>query len=48
VHSHVKRALEAGATEDEVYHTVILLTSTIGFPAVSTAVSWVDDIIRTK
>ena len=48
VHSHVKRALEAGATEDEVYHTLILLTSTIGFPAVSAAVSWVDDIIRTK
>ena len=48
VHSHVKRALEAGATEDEVYHAVILLTSTIGFPAVSAAVSWVDDIIRKK
>ena len=48
VHSHVKRALEAGAAEDEVYHTVILLPSTIGFPAVSAAVSWVDDIIRTK
>jgi 4-carboxymuconolactone decarboxylase len=48
VHSHVKRALEAGATEDEVYHTVILLTSTIGFPAVSAAVSWVDDIISKK
>lgn len=48
VHSHVKRALNAGATEDEVYHTVILLTSTIGFPAVSAAVSWVDDIIKKK
>jgi 4-carboxymuconolactone decarboxylase len=48
VHSHVKRALEAGATEDEVYHTIILLTSTIGFPAVSAAVSWVDDIISKK
>jgi alkylhydroperoxidase/carboxymuconolactone decarboxylase family protein YurZ len=48
VHSHVKRALETGATEDEIYHTLILLTSTIGFPAVSAAVSWVDDIIRTE
>lgn len=48
VHSHVKRALEAGASEDEVYHTVILLTSTIGFPAVSAAVSWADDIIKKK
>lgn len=48
VHSHVKRALEAGATEDEVYHSIILLTSTIGFPAVSAAASWADDIIRKK
>ena len=32
VHSHARRALEAGATREEVYHAVILLTSTIGFP----------------
>lgn len=46
VHSHVRRALEAGAKKDEIYHTIILLTSTIGFPAVSAAVSWADDIIE--
>ena len=33
VHSHVKRALKAGATPEEIYHTIVLLTSTIGFPA---------------
>lgn len=48
VHSHVRRALESGAKEEEVYHTLILLTSTIGFPAVSAAMSWADDIIRKK
>lgn len=48
IHSHAKRALEAGAAEDEVYHAVILLTSTIGFPAVAAAVSWIDDIIGKK
>lgn len=48
VHSHVRRALEAGATRDEVYHTLILLTSTIGFPAVSAAMSWVDDVMKRK
>jgi alkylhydroperoxidase/carboxymuconolactone decarboxylase family protein YurZ len=46
VHSHARRALEAGAKPDEIYHAVILLTSTIGFPTVSAALSWVEDIIK--
>ena len=46
VHSHVRRAMQAGAGEDEIYHTLILLTSTIGFPAVAAAISWADDVIR--
>lgn len=46
VHSHVKRALKAGATPEEIYHTIILLTSTIGFPATATALSWARDIIK--
>jgi 4-carboxymuconolactone decarboxylase len=46
VHSHVRRALEAGATADEIYHAIILLSSTIGFPTVSAALSWADDIIK--
>jgi len=45
VHSHVRRALEAGAKKEEIYHTLILLSSTIGFPAVTAAISWADDII---
>ena len=44
VHSHARRARKAGATADEVNHAILLLTSTIGFPAVSAALSWVDDI----
>lgn len=46
VHSHARRALEAGATPDELHHTIILLSSTIGFPTVSAALSWVDDVIK--
>jgi AhpD family alkylhydroperoxidase len=45
VHSHSRRALEAGAEPEELYHAVMLLTSTIGFPTVSAALSWVDDVI---
>jgi len=44
VHSHARRALEAGARPDELRHAVILLTSTIGFPTVSAALSWIDDV----
>jgi 4-carboxymuconolactone decarboxylase len=45
VHSHVRRALGAGARPEEIYHTIILLTSTIGFPNTSAALSWVHDVL---
>jgi 4-carboxymuconolactone decarboxylase len=45
VHSHTRRALKAGATQEEIYHAVILLTSTIGFPQTSAALSWVYDVL---
>jgi len=48
VHSHARRALEAGAKPEEIYHALILLTSTIGFPTMSAALSWADDVIKKK
>lgn len=45
VHSHARRALETGAKPDEVYHAIIVLTSTVGFPTVSAALSWVADVV---
>lgn len=48
VHSHVRRAIAAGAEPDEVYHAIILLTSTIGFPSASAALSWAYDVINAK
>lgn len=45
VHSHVRQALESGASPDEIRHAAILLTSTIGFPRVAAALSWVDDVL---
>lgn len=44
VHSHTRRALELGANEEEIRHTLILLTSTIGFPSVAAALTWVEDV----
>lgn len=46
VHSHVRRAIDAGASADEIHHAIILLTSTIGFPNVVAALSWADDVIE--
>jgi len=46
VHSHTRRALEAGCTPDEIRHGVLLGTTTLGFPSMMKAMSWVDDVIR--
>jgi AhpD family alkylhydroperoxidase len=46
VHSHTRRAMEAGASEDEIYHALILLLSPVGFPKVAAAISWADDVIK--
>jgi 4-carboxymuconolactone decarboxylase len=46
VHSHARRALEAGASADEIYHTLMLLVSPVGFPRVAAAISWVDDVTK--
>ena len=45
VHSHTRRALEAGATREEICHAIISLTSTIGFPNVTAAMSWATDVL---
>jgi 4-carboxymuconolactone decarboxylase len=45
VHSHVRRALEAGASPEEIRHALVLLTSTIGFPTVAAALAWSADIL---
>jgi 4-carboxymuconolactone decarboxylase len=46
VHSHTRRALQAGATPEEICHALIMLTSTIGFPTVSAALSWAHEVIE--
>ncbi len=46
VHSHVRKALEAGATPEEIRHAVMQATTTIGFPAMMAGLSWVDDVLE--
>ena len=45
VHSHVRRALEAGATPGEICQALMLTAPTIGFPNVIAALSWAEDVL---
>ncbi len=45
VRSHTRRALEEGITPDELRHAVILAFTTAGFPTMSAAMKWVDEVI---
>jgi 4-carboxymuconolactone decarboxylase len=44
-HSHVRKAIEAGATPDEVRHAALLAVTTLGFPSMMAALSWVEDVV---
>lgn len=46
VHSHVRRALSSGATSEEIRHALVSVTSTIGFPNVTAALSWAEDVLK--
>lgn len=43
--NHVKLALEAGASKDEIRHAVVLLSNTIGYPSVMEGLSWVNEVL---
>ncbi len=43
--SHTYRALQAGASPEEISHTLLLLISTIGFPQTMAAISWSQQIM---
>jgi alkylhydroperoxidase/carboxymuconolactone decarboxylase family protein YurZ len=43
VHSAVRKARAAGAGEDEIYGTLALAASTLGFPATVAVYTWVTD-----
>ena len=45
-HSHVRKALEAGATPEEIRHAALQCLTTIGFPAMMKGLSWIDDVLK--
>ncbi len=48
VKSHARRALDAGATPDEIRHAVLATVTTIGFPTMMAALSWIEDVPAPK
>ncbi len=46
--SHTRRAMQAGATPEEITHTLLLLVSTIGFPQTMAAMSWAEQVMEKK
>ena len=45
VHSHVRKAVNTGATAAELRHVALLALPTIGLPSMMAALSWVDDVL---
>lgn len=48
VHSHTRKALEAGATHDQILHAAVLAMPTIGLPSTVAALSWIRDELEAR
>ena len=48
VMSNTRKAIAAGATVEEVEHTVLLAMTTTGFPNTIAALSWVQEVVAEK
>lgn len=44
-HSHARKALEAGATPDELRHAALQALTTLGFPNMMRGLGWVEDVL---
>jgi 4-carboxymuconolactone decarboxylase len=45
VHSHTRRALEEGASRQQIRHVVTLAVPTLGLPTTVAAFTWVEEIL---
>lgn len=45
-HSHVRKAIQAGATKEELQQVALLALPTLGFPSMMALLSWIDDIYK--
>jgi AhpD family alkylhydroperoxidase len=45
-HAHARLAREVGASDEDVRHVPLLATTTLGFPSMMRARSWVEDVLE--
>jgi 4-carboxymuconolactone decarboxylase len=48
VRSNARKALNAGATPEEVRHVAVLAVTTCGFPAAIAGIGWIEEILADK
>jgi len=48
VMSHTRKALENGASQEEIMHVILLTLTTSGFPNMIAAFGWVDEVMQNK
>ena len=46
VRSHARRALAEGISAEELRHAVLMAFTTAGFPTMTAAMKWVDEVIK--
>jgi alkylhydroperoxidase/carboxymuconolactone decarboxylase family protein YurZ len=46
LHSHVRKALEAGVDAAAIRHAVFLALPTLGLPSMMAALTWVEDVLE--
>jgi alkylhydroperoxidase/carboxymuconolactone decarboxylase family protein YurZ len=46
VRSHARRAMQEGAAPDEILQAVLLSFTTCGFPFMSAALKWVEEVLE--
>lgn len=44
--SNTRKALEAGASEEEIAHAILLSLTTTGFPNIIAALQWVNEVLE--
>jgi 4-carboxymuconolactone decarboxylase len=45
VKSHARKAMEHGASREELLHALLLALTTVGFPAMIAAIGWVEEVL---
>ena len=45
LHSHTRKALALGISPEEIRHAAILALTTVGFPNMMAALTWMDDLL---